>query len=205
MNWKIVGIGISIIVVLSIVVYGFVTQSAQTPPPYVFSWRLGIVEENYTTIILEIDNITIKALNTESSEFYVDITNKSPIPLHSLIDVSSREPVRYPFNSSYVIYEDRDSDGFVSIGDRMVINKTAVRMRNYLNYSLIIITGNPWKKLSFKFGIFGADVAIARVPPPYVEVTPAVLDKVYDYNDHCWQVGGDIPYYIWGIQPRYES
>ncbi len=187
MNWKIVGIAISIIIVLFIIVYGFATQSAQTPPPYVFSWKLSIVGENDTTIILEIENITIKALNTESSEFCVDITNESPIPLYSVIDVSSGEPVRYPFNSSYVIYEDRDYDGFVSIGDRVIINKTTVKMGNYLNYSLIIITGNPWKKLSFRFGIFGVDVAIAKVPPPYVKVTPAVLNEIYDYEDHVWK------------------
>ncbi len=199
MNWKIVSIGILTVVVVSIVVYGFATQSAQTPPAYKFSWKLSTVNENNTTVILEIKDITVKAVTTESSEFYVDVTNISPIPLHSVIDISSGEPVGYPFNSSYVVYEDRDSDGFLSIGDRIIINKTTVRMRNYLNYSLIIITGYPWEELTSRSGVIGADVAIAKVPPPYVNVTPAVLDKVYDYEDHCWQGGGDIPYYVWRI------
>ncbi len=204
MNWKIVGIGILIIVVSSVIIYGFATQSTQTPPPYVFSWKLSMVNENNTTVILKIENITVKAVNTEESQYFIDITNKTKIPLYSLVDCSGKDPVPYPFNSSYVIYKDANGDGVLSVGDRILVNRSNVQMDNYLNFSFTIITGYPWEKLSYKHGIIGSNIAIAKVPPPYVKVTPAVLDKVYDYDDHCWQVGGDILYYIWDIQPKYE-
>ena len=207
MNWKIWGaISITVIVISGIVIYISLAQSTtfQTPPAYEFHWKLSIFDKNNATVTLEIENITIEALNTEESQYFIDITNKTKIPLYSLVDCSGKDPVSYPFNSSYVIYKDVNGDGVLSVGDRILVNRSNVQMDNYLNFSFTIITGYPWEKLSYKHGIIGSNIAIAKVPPPYVKVTPAVLDKVYDYDDHCWQVGGDIPYYIWSIQPKYE-
>ena len=204
MNWKIVGaITIAILVISGVAIYvlAILSSQTQTPPPYSFCWRPNVLEENETTVVLEVKDVKIYALNTETEEKLIDITNKTRIPLYAIVDFSGGDPVQYPFNSSRLIYEDLDNDGAFSIGDRLVVNKSAIPMENYSNFSdFSVITSYPWKKLSFKYGVIGADVAIAKVPPPYVKVTPQVLHKIYDYKDHCIQTGGDIPYYVWGIQ-----
>ena len=203
MNWKIVGaITITILVISGVVIYvlAILSPPTQTPPAYYFCWKPDVLEENETTVVLEVKDVKIYALNTETEEKLIDITNKTRIPLYALVDFSGEDPVQYPFDSSRLIYEDLDNDGAFSIGDRLVISKSAIPMENYSNFSgFSVVTLYPWKKLSFKYGVIGADVAIAKVPPPYVKVTPQVLHKIYDYEDHCIQSGGDIPYYIWGI------
>ena len=203
MNWKIMGaIVISILVISGVIIYilAILSTPTQTPPPYYFYWRPDVLKENKTTVVLEIRDIRIMALNTETQEKWVNITNKTKIPLYSVVDFSGEYPVQYPFNSSRLIYEDLDNDSAFSIGDRIVINKSAIPMENYSNFGgFSVITLYPWEKLSYKYGVIGADVAVAKVPPPYVKVTPQVLHKVYDYEDHCIQTGGNIPYYVWGI------
>ncbi len=203
MKWKMLGaITITLIVISGAVIYvlAIISSPTQTPPAYYFYWRPNVLKENETTVVLEVKEVRIYALNTVTEEMWIDVTNKTKIPLYSIVDFSGRDPVQYPFNSTRLIYEDLDNNGALSIGDRVVINKSAIPMKNYSNFSgFSVVTLYPWEKLSSKYGIIGADVAIAKVPPPYVKVTPQVLHKIYDYEDHCIQTGDDIPYYVWGI------
>ena len=207
MNWKKIGcVAIVIILIAGLVLYTITIPSTSigTPPPYSFYWRLSILDENKSTVTLEIRDIEIYAINTETEKKWVDVTNKTKIPLCSIVYVGNDNPVPYPFNSSSFLYEDVDNDSAVSTGDRMILNRSEIHMDNYSKLSCFsIITGYPWEKLTYRYGVVGSDTAIAKIPPPYVRVTPEVLHKVYDYEDHCWQVGGDDPYYVWALENKY--
>jgi len=172
-------------------------SSMDTPPPYRFLWELKIVDENESTVVLEIENVSVA---THRGKGFVDITNVTSIPLTSILVHSYNDtPVGYPFENSPISYRDVDDDGALSPGDRIIINRSGLRMDDYLNFSMIVVTGYPWERLKCRFGVFGADVADAKIPPPFVKVTPEIIGMIYDEEDHCWQGGGNIPYYIWGI------
>ncbi len=199
MKRKIISIIVVVIILgFSFTLYGFLTYSPETPPPYEFFWELGIIEENNTTVIIEIQNILLLAHHNHT---YINITKITSIPLSSLLTLSNKgTPVSYPFMDSPVTYVDGDQNGVISCGDLIKINKTEFGMNDYLNLSLLTVTKYPWERLEFKFGVFGSDVADAKVPPPFVKVNQEIIKMIYDDEEHTWQSGGDISYYVWSIE-----
>ena len=198
MKRKILAAGIIAIILASLfLLQGIAMSSMDTPPPYRFLWELKIVDENESTVVLEIENVSVAA---HRGKGFVDITNVTSIPLISILVHSYNDtPVGYPFENSPISYCDVDADGALTPGDRIIINRSGLRMNDYLNFSMIVVTGYPWERLKCRFGVFGADVADAKIPPPFVKVTPEIIGMIYDEEEHCWQGGGNIPYYIWGI------
>ena len=198
MKRRILAAGVIAIIFASLfLLQGIAMSSVGTPPPYFFLWELKIVEENKSTVVLEIENVSVAA---HRGKEFVDITNVTSIPLISILVHSyNGTPVGYPFLHTPVRYRDVDANAALSPGDRIIINRSGLRMNDYLNFSMIVVTGYPWERLKCRFGVFGADVADAKIPPPFVKVTPEIIGMIYDEEDHCWQGGGNIPYYIWGI------
>ena len=207
MKRKILAAGIIAIILASLfLLQGIAMSSMDTPPPYRFLWELKIVDENESTVVLEIENVSVAAHRDKG---FVDITNVTSIPLTSLLILNNLQngtvltcngtPVTYPFLHTPVRYRDVDADGALSPGDRIVINRSGLRMNDYLNFSMIVVTeGNPWERLKCRFGVFGADVADAKIPPTFVELTPEIIEKIYDKKRHTIQII-DEPYSIYMI------
>ena len=206
MKRKILAAGIIAIILASLfLLQGIAMSSMDTPPPYRFLWELKIVDENESTVVLEIENVSVAA---HRGKGFVDITNVTSIPLTSLLILNNLQngtvltcngaPVTYPFLHTPVRYRDVDADGALTPGDRIIINRSGLRMNDYLNFSMIVVTGYPWERLKCRFGVFGADVADAKIPPTFVELTPEIIEKIYDKKRHTIQII-DEPYSIYMI------
>ncbi len=51
-------------------------------------------------------------------------------------------------------------------------------MSDYLNFTLYAVTkDSPWERVEYDFFTFGVRVAYAKVPPPFVNVTPKILEN----------------------------
>ena len=78
-----VAVGVIAIILASLfLLQGIALSSVDTPPPYFFLWELEIVEENKSTVVLEIENVSVSA---HRGKGFVDITNLTSIPLTSLL------------------------------------------------------------------------------------------------------------------------
>ncbi len=109
---------ILIVVSLFLFIYIATRPPMDTPPPYRFYWELKIVEENNTGVILEVENISLFAYRGHK---YVDITNETTVPLHSVIVWYNGKPVNYPFLHTPIKYMDLDNNDLLSKKDRILI------------------------------------------------------------------------------------
>ncbi len=190
MKWKKLGAIAIIIILTGIVLFSlFGNQKMETPPAYLFGWKLKIIQDDENVIVLEIENISGRAFRNGDMVTMKNLT----IPLYSLIEPHTD----FPFNGSGIVYEDRDNNAALSIGDRLIIRKVCYNYTDYLNFSLSIITGYPWKECKSGPFTFGVSHAVAKIPPPYVRVTPEILNELKDRKDIIEGKNGD--YYVWPI------
>ena len=201
MSWKIVSVIAVVVAFIGIVLFSLYisSENVSTPPAYRFVWKLKIVDNNTSTLVLQVTDIYMCASGVGK------ISNVS-IPLYSVVEFNTS--TTYPFNASVIKYIDADENYNISTGDKIVINKTLYKIsyprKGYPEISsFAVITGYPWKEYEEDPFTIGSTRAIAYVPPPYIKVTPKIISDLEKQGDIVEGKNGN--YYVWPIITWYPS